>query len=56
MKKLVNFIPFERQPVLPSDSIKSVIAKLREEASWHPDDGKTARLLLRAADELEART
>lgn len=42
-----------RAPVIPSDDLTTVIAKAREEASWFPEDGKTWRLLLRMADELE---
>lgn len=44
-----------RAPVIPSDDLATVIAKAREEASWFPEDGKTWRLLLRMADELEKR-
>jgi len=42
-----------REPVQPSDDLKTVIAKAREEADWFPEDGKTWRLLRRMADELE---
>lgn len=58
MKKKREDPPLDpvRQKVLPSDSIEMVIAKLREEATWFPEDGKTWALLIRAADELEERT
>lgn len=42
-----------RDPVVPSDDLETVIAKAREEATWFPEDGKTWRLLVRMADELE---